>query len=299
MRVFFFLTFLGVISFISIFVAYTVVIKDEPDDQMINLARELAIVNIVIAGSIFLFVAESSRRVTYALAKVYSKLHVRQKATVRGSLFISFTVSAYVILIIVDSSFLLSENCPLFTDQIIYVAMVQTFFGNLLIFLFHMVAIQHTLCSDCPELLVTERPGIRGWLPFLPSFLLVVANCTLSYVQQFQIYINNNAYSVDATRLQACDDINSGRPFVCTAFDSYTASSFQVSDGIYITASLLYAWLVILVSIAWRRLSVVRYFEHRYLNISLRLYIWQTGLVYTCIYIHGIVNLAEEDSSCR
>ena len=299
MRMCFVLTFFGVISFIVLFVVVIVIIKDSPDDQMISNSRDLTITNIVITGLMFIVIADSSRRVTYNLAKVFSSLDVRQKATVKGTLIISLTFSAYIILIMIGSAIVLTEDCPLFTNPLIYVTMIQTFVGNLLIFFFHMVVIQHTVCAKCPGFLVTERPGIWGWLPFLPSLLLVAANCTLNYIEQFQIYINNNTYSVESVRLQACDDINSGRPYVCTAFASYTKGNFQVSDGIYITSSLLYVWFIVLVLIAFKRLSDLPYFEHRDLNISLRLYIWQTSLVYTCIYIDTVVTLAKEFTGCN
>ena len=55
---------------------------------------------------------------------------------------------------------------------------------------------------------------------------------------------------------------------------------------------------IVLVLIAFKRLSDLPYFEHRDLNISLRLYFWQTSLVYTCIYINMVVTLAKEFNGC-
>jgi len=162
-----------------------------------------------------------------------------------------------------------------------------------------MVAVQHTLCSKCPQLLVSERPGIWGWTPYLPSSLLVCANTACATIQQIDVFINNNAYLVDSVRLQACADLNSSpSTYVCKAFASADSEGFHIGDVVYITSSVLFALLLTQMYIAWRRLRVQPYFEHRDLNISLRLYIWQTLFIYSCIYVNIIVGLAEEYQGC-
>jgi len=65
-----------------------------------------------------------------SLIAVYSKLTARQKATVKGAVAISFVVYAYALTIVVGSSLLLAEACPLFNRRLIYVTLAQTVVGE-------------------------------------------------------------------------------------------------------------------------------------------------------------------------
>ncbi|GMH68244.1 hypothetical protein TrRE_jg7535 [Triparma retinervis] len=268
---------------IAVLIVSIVVKGDRTTDEIFRILDTLATINIVWA---ILIVSVMGAATFFSFRRFNATildLTYRQKMIVRQILAGLVLSLGWGVGSMIQSISILSSSCPLFNLLDISLALWDNLMGEALLFIFHWAAIDHIISKDNPNELLSEAS--RG-LIYIPSVLVVGLEAALRVAVSVEYLILENPYTNSATRSQGCSDVNQGT-FVCAITPSMsTYNTLRLSLFIVQTLSILL--IIFYCVVAWKRLAKQSWHSHRNLNVSLRLFIWNTiviGVVYYSIRI--------------
>ena len=281
-------------SFIAIanLIVSTVVRGNRTSSDIFETLDTLSTINIVWSVIILSVMGATSFFTFRRYYDTLPDLSFRQKMLVRQ------VISGLVISLVwgtgtlIQSSSILSSSCPLFNDLDLYISILDDFIGDALVFIFHWAAIDHIISKDNPNELLSEAS--RG-LIYIPSVLIVGLQLALRVAVSVDYLFLENPYTDSAVRSQGCTDINQGI-FTCklSLFDS---SYVNIRTTLFVVMTVSILLIFVYCVIAWKRLAKQSWHTHRSLNVSLRLYIWNTIAVAVVLYSIRLTQFVMEKNS--
>lgn len=196
------------------------------------------------------------------------------------------SLSAYVVRAI-DSIVLKCIGPSVLSASVMFVnwAVLATF-----MFIFNDLAFQHILRKSKDGLERKPEHFIRR-IPSILWFLIVIG----ILIPMFVIGIFDLDSDSGKSWKRICQDVNEDEPVNCGT----GRKLFAIQTALGIAITLYFFLFIVYILVAWKRLQLASWLEHRWKNITLRLLVLHTLVVYVVLFSLAAMNIWADRSGCR
>ena len=233
--------------------------------------QSVSILNIVWASLIAVGMGIAGWIMLRRYRETSSTLTYRQKnlcLQVLVGILISFL---WGVCIFVHSLSILVSSCPFFRTIDFALILISNILGDAIIFIFHWAAIDHILSSD-----PTKQLSEVNKLIYLPSVMVVCTEICLHVSRTAIVDTDENPYRTSSARSLACAEI-SASTFTCAL--TFSRNLLNINLALFVFQTVSVTMIIMYCVTAWKRLSHQPWHSQRSLNISLRLFVWNTLVV--------------------
>ncbi|GMH60794.1 hypothetical protein TL16_g03126 [Triparma laevis f. inornata] len=274
----------GVFSLLILFV-YIRIANDSSEFNALDSLDAMSKVSIAVTSTISLLTLLSLTFLSLNYLQTRRHLNVLQNELNLTNVFTLLICSIWAILQLSLSTYIFIDFCPIFSALIQIFAGVTDAIGALIMYSLHYSIAMHIT-------LLEEYRGRRWrrWLILSPAVIVVGVSLALRILDDVQYLSDDyNPYNTKQKRATACSEIRSNT-FTCELRER---DDFDWLDA-YGVASLISLLIIIVYCIiAQKKLAQLPYYDNLELNVSLRLYIWQTFVIYAVYIIMTAINIKQ------
>jgi len=272
-------TIISIVVFIVLLVFFIYWHRSVDPYNALSEIDTMVTINLAIVSPICLALLVSTFLNFTAYFRTRAFLTPSQAKMIYANLGMLLTILITSFLFVAINALLFARPCPLFYDLELWLKLAVTILTVIILLLFHIILLEHIIdLKQAPKTLaVTSRGAI-----YLPSVLLIIASIVVESVAATRFIYDKNVYSLNPLlREVTCALLQSGTqvPFLCL-LPPPDNLSFTLADFNILIVSLFFFMLLVYTVIAWKNLSKLPHAPYRTYNISLRLFIFQSILVF-------------------
>lgn len=248
----------------------------------------LAIASVLIIGLILTMMFQLRRRRASGLQnKSWSRNQIKLFWIGLLAQILSLIILAAYIVRAIDSIIIKCTGPSVVSASVVFVnwLVISTF-----MFIFNDLAFQHILRKDKDR--IVKKPDF--FIRRVPGFLLFITVLGI-LIAMFVVGIFELDGDAGISWREICQFVRAGEPVDCGTGGKMLA----LETALGVVTALYFALFLLYVMLAWRRLQLASWLEHRWKNITLRLLFLHTFMVYIVLFVVIALNIWADKGGCR